>query len=378
MRINQNIEKNTLLLYNQETKTHRVVTMQIFEERGKPMKALFGKAPFQLLWKEVPLPPLQSNQVLVRVKAGGICGTDLHFLRHNSNWTPLGHEAVGIIEKVGEGISDVHVGDSVIVENHAACGICRQCKNGHPQHCENITTYMSDQAGFSDYLVVRHDMVHKYDEKQFDITCACLAEPLTVALDITLRADITFNDEVVVFGPGPIGLMIVRLAKLHGARRIFLVGSNASTPRGFYRLEVGRQMGAEVLLSYEKENVVEEILSLVPQGVDRVIVTAPPKTITDAIKIIRFGGIIAFNGIEFGPGSRITFDANEFHFKKLELRASHAIPNHYFPIAIDFLNQGVIDPKLLLSHVFHWEEVEKAFQTSVNPQEKTIKVVITL
>ncbi|MGQ9472917.1 MAG: zinc-binding dehydrogenase [Candidatus Caldatribacteriaceae bacterium] len=83
--------------------------------------------------------------------------------------------------------------------------------------------------------------------------------------------------------------MVVRLAKLHGARRIFLVGSNASTPRGLYRLEVGRQMGAEVLLSYEKENVVEKILSLVPQGVDRVIVTAPPRIITEAIKIIRFG-----------------------------------------------------------------------------------------
>ncbi|MGQ9623345.1 MAG: zinc-dependent alcohol dehydrogenase [Candidatus Caldatribacteriaceae bacterium] len=346
--------------------------------QGVEKKALFGKSPFELRWQEVPPPRLEPNRVLVRVKAGGICGTDLHFLRHNTDWTPLGHEAVGVVEEIGEGVEGVQVGEPVIVENHAACRVCRQCKNGRPQHCENITTYMSDQAGFSDYLVVRFDMVHKYDEEKLDYVSACLAEPLTVALDVTLRAGISFNDEVAVFGPGPIGLMVVRLARLHGARRVFLVGSNSSTPRGSHRLEVGRRMGADVTLSYEEGNVVEEVLVLAPLGVDRVIVTAPPYTLVDAMKMTRFGGIIAFNGIEFGEGGRVTFDANEFHFKKLELRASHAIPNHYFPIALDLLNRGVIGPKLILSHVFGWEGAEKAFQTLLDPQERAVKVVITL
>ncbi len=91
-------------------------------------------------------------------------------------------------------------------------GDVSSAKMDAPQYCENLTTYMSDQAGFSDYLVVRYDMVHHYDPKQLELTHACLAEPLTVALDVTLRADLELNDEVVVFGPGPIGLMAVKIA----------------------------------------------------------------------------------------------------------------------------------------------------------------------
>jgi L-iditol 2-dehydrogenase len=237
------------------------------------VKVLFGKSPFQLQWRDAPVPKPQSGQVLVRIEAGGICGTDLHFLRNNEDWTPLGHE-------------------------------------------------------------------------------------------------------VVVFGPGPIGLMVVRLAKLQGARRVFLVGSKRSTPRGAYRLELGKQMGADLILCYEENDVVGEILNAIPKGADRVIVTAPPKTITDAIQVSRFGGIVAFNGIEYGEGSQITFDANEFHFKKLQLRASHAIPNHYFPIAIDLLNRHDLPLEALLSHVFPFNEAEKAFQIASSQQEKVLKVVL--
>lgn len=340
------------------------------------MKALFGKSPFQLQWRDALVPQPQLGQVLVRVEAGGICGTDLHFLRNNEDWTPLGHEVVGTIEQIGENVDDSLIGKSVIVENHAACGVCKQCKNGRSLYCENLTTYMTDQAGFSEYLVVRQDMVHVYDKKLLDSLHASLAEPLTVALDITLRAELELNDEVVVFGPGPIGLMVVGLAKLQGARRVFLVGSSQSTPRGSYRLNLGKQIGADLTLSYEANDVVGEILSVVPKGVDRIIVTAPPKTITDAIQISRFGGIIAFNGIEYGEGSQITFDANEFHFKKLQLRASHAIPNHYFPIAIDLLNRHSFPLEALLSHVFSFKEVEKAFKTASNQQDQVVKVVL--
>ena len=340
------------------------------------MKALFGKAFFQLQWRDLPVPKPQLGQVLVKVEAGGICGTDLHFLRNNEDWTPLGHEVVGTIEQIGEGVDDFLIGKSVIVENHAACGICKQCKNGRSLYCENLTTYMSDQAGFSEYLVVRQDMVHLYDKKQLDLLHACLAEPLTVALDVTLRAEPELNDEVVVFGPGPIGLMVVRLVKLRGARRVFLVGSNRSTPRGAHRLELGNQMGADLTLSYEEDNIVSKIMSTVPTGVDRVIITAPPKTIIDAIKISRFGGIIAFNGIEYGMGSQITFDANEFHFKKLQLRASHAIPNHYFPIAIDLLNRCDLPLEALISHVLPFEEAEKAFRIASDQQKPVVKVIL--
>ncbi|MFQ6059633.1 MAG: zinc-binding dehydrogenase [Anaerolineae bacterium] len=341
------------------------------------MRSLWGKAPFQFQMRELPTPEPGPGEVVVKVAACGICGTDLHFLRHNEGWTPLGHEVAGTIAAVGPYVKRWRGGEAVIVENHTACGVCEQCKNGRALYCQNLTTYMEDRAGFADYLRVREDMVQAYDAEALTPRQAALAEPLTVALDVLQRADPDLNDEVAVFGPGPIGLMVTRLAKLRGARRVFLTGSNRSTPRGRHRLEVGRQMGADVVLADAEDDVVAEIKAAVPQGVDRVLVTAPPRTLRQAFEVARFGAIIGFIGIEFGEGGKVTFDANAFHFKKLQLRASHAIPNHYFPLALDLLARRAVDPQALLTHTFPLAEAERAFQMAINPEEEVVKVVIT-
>ncbi len=340
------------------------------------MRSLWGQASFQFELRDSPIPEPGPDEVVVKVAACGICGTDLHFLRHNGAWTPLGHEVAGTITAVGSNVARWQGGEAVAVENHVGCGVCRQCKNGRALYCENLTTYMEDRAGFADYLRVRADMVHQYDPTALSPPQAALTEPLTVALDLLQRADPDFNDEVAVFGPGPIGLMLTRVTKLRGARRVFLTGSNRSTPRGQYRLEIGQQMGADVLLAAAEEDIVAAIKSAVPQGVDRVLVTSPPRTLLPAFEIACFGGIIGLIGIEFGAGAELTFDVNAFHFKKLQLRASHAIPNHYFPMALDLLARRAVDPELIVSHTFSLNEYEQAFQTLTDPQQPVSKVVI--
>jgi L-iditol 2-dehydrogenase len=340
------------------------------------MRSLWGKAPFQFRLWDLPMPEPDPGEVVVKVAACGICGTDVHFLRHNEDWTPLGHEVVGTIVAVGPHVARWQGGEAVIVENHTGCGVCEQCKNGRARYCKTLTTYMDDRAGLADYLRVRADMVQVYDAKALTPRQAALAEPLTVALDLLHRADLELNDEVAVFGPGPIGLMLTRLAKLRGARRVFLTGSNRSTPRGRHRLEVGRQMGADVVLADAEHDIVAEIKAAVPQGVDRVLVTAPPRTLLQAFEIARFGAIIGLIGIEFGEGGEVTFDVNAFHFKKLQLRASHAIPNHYFPMALDLLARRVVNSDPLISHVFALDEYEDAFRTLTDPQQAAGKVII--
>jgi L-iditol 2-dehydrogenase len=121
---------------------------------------------------------------------------------------------------------------------------------------------------------------------------------------------------------------------------------------------------------------VTEITAAVPHGVDRVLVTAPPPTLLQAFEIARFGAIIGFIGIDLGEGRMVTFDANAFHFKKLQLRASHAIPNHYFPMALDLLARRVVNPDLLVSHTFSLDEYESAFRVLADPQQEAVKVVI--
>jgi L-iditol 2-dehydrogenase len=338
------------------------------------MRALWGKAPFQFDLREIPTPTPGIGEVLVQVDGCGICGTDLHFLRAmNRDWTPLGHELSGRVEEVGTGVSRLHAGDAVIVENNTGCGVCDACKNGESRYCRSIWTFMNDQAGLGDYICVPEASLQKYN----DLTPiqACLAEPLTVAIDVTLRADIPFNSEVAIWGAGPIGIMACQIAKLRGARRVFLVGSPRDNLRNRFRLELGSEYGADVTISGD-ENAVEEIRRATIDGVDRVLMTAPPSAIPDALRVCRFGGIVALIGLEERAGEIVELDINAFHFQKLQLRASHAIPNHYFPIALDLLARRVINPDRLITHVFQLDDYHRAFEIANHPDEQVGKVVI--
>ena len=135
-------------------------------------------------------------------------------------------------------------------------------------------------------------------------------------------------------------------------------------------------MGADVVLAEGDDDIAAEILRAAPQGVDRVLVTAPPRTLPLAFEIARFGAIIGLIGIEFGTGGKVTFDANAFHFKKLQLRASHAIPNHYFPMALDLLGRRVVDPGLLTTHTFALDDHAAAFGALTDPEEPAVKVIV--
>ena len=111
-------------------------------------------------------------------------------------------------------------------------------------------------------------------------------------------------------------------------------------------------------------------------GVDRVLVTAPPTAIPEALRVCRFGGIVALIGLEERAGETVVLDINAFHFQKLQLRASHAIPNHYFPIALDLLARRVINTDRLITHTFHLNDFQRAFETATEPDERVGKVII--
>ena len=137
-------------------------------------------------------------------------------------------------------------------------------------------------------------------------------------------------------------------------------------------------MGADLVLAEAEDDLVGEIRRAVPLGLDRVLVTAPPRTLPLAFEIARFGAIIGLIGIEMGRGASVTFDVNAFHFKKLQLRASHAIPNHYFPIALDLLARRVVDPDCLVSDVFPLDQYAAAFEALTAPDRPGVKVVMTV
>ncbi|MBT9150853.1 MAG: Sorbitol dehydrogenase [candidate division WS2 bacterium] len=334
------------------------------------MKAAFVKVPFQFEIREVEIPRPGDDEILVKVKACGVCGTELHISRYLArDWMPFGHEVVGEVVELGRSVRTSKKGDKVVIENATFCGICEVCKNGKVEFCENPHT-LNGKGGFAEYICVHKNSLYPFEGLSFKE--AVLAEPLTVALDLTGVSDISLNSDVAIFGPGSIGLMAVKLARLRGARKVYLTGLSEDKAR----LRMGKELGADKTIEVNKIDLVKFMKKEFPKGMDRVLVTSPPKTLLDAIQIAGYGGIVSFIGIELGEGSKITFDVNEFHFKKLQMRASYAVPNLMFPKALDLLKRKVIDAQKLITHSFDLEHIEEAIKTVIQKREEVIKVAV--
>jgi L-iditol 2-dehydrogenase len=197
---------------------------------------------------------------------------------------------------------------------------------------------------------------------------ACLQEPLGVAIDLVRLADIKPSSNVLIIGQGPIGLMATALVRRAGARRLFATGP-ASRPR---RLELAKQFGAD-----ETFDSLQTPLSKFAYGceIDRILVTAPPRALPEAFEIASKGGIISYIGIAWGAGAKVTFDADAFHFKKLQLRASFASPALYGPEALRCLREGVVDGQALISHRFPLSQMQEAMDVA-RTDPGAVKVVV--
>ncbi|HBC87659.1 MAG TPA: hypothetical protein DCZ94_11940 [Lentisphaeria bacterium] len=195
---------------------------------------------------------------------------------------------------------------------------------------------------------------------------ASLQEPLGVSIDMVRLTDINLNSNVLLIGAGPIGLMAVALAKRQGARKIFV----CQRKRRKARCQIALDFGADKIIEPEE-------LEKYDFGckIDRIMVTSAPDTIGTAAKIACKGGIITFIGLGFGEKEKISLDGNAFHFKKLQLRASFASPAMFGPMAIEYLEKGIIDGKRLISHTFPLAELAKGMEVAAKDLD-AVKVVI--
>jgi L-iditol 2-dehydrogenase len=335
------------------------------------MRAHFVKVPLNFELRDVSLEPLAPDEALVAVRACGVCGWDvLVATQVAADWSGIGHEFAGQVVEVGSGVTAFRPGDAVVAENSTYCGICRHCKNGDVVHCTNLYHYLSPGA-FADLLKVKAQSLVEIGD--LDYETAALAEPLTVAIDLVEAAEIPFAGSVAVFGPGPIGLMAARVAQLAGASKVYLTGYAHSRRRW----EVARKLGIDELIFVDQVDVREFLRSREPDGVDRVLVTTPPATVSEAIAITRFGGIIAYDGIKFDESGTITFDGNDFHFRRLQLRGVHSIPNLGWPKALDLLRRRLIDPADFISHRFGFDEVPEAVMLAAKNRTDTVKVMVS-
>lgn len=335
---------------------------------------LFGRKGMSLEFREAVLADPDFNDVIVKVLACGVCGTDLNYLKQwEGEAMPLGHEIAAEVVAVGKGVATVRPGDTVVVEDCTLCGVCPECKNGRSDLCRNLFG-LDGQSGMGQYLRVRHQSLVKYSG--LDAVTACLTEPLTVCLNAVLAAEIPLGGSVAVLGCGPLGLMCARLARLQGAATVVMTEFDTQSPLGRARAALALKMGADLVVDAIRENVEETVRAHCPEGVDRVIVSAPPRSILDALKIVRYGGLIAFFGLHFGGQNKIEVDINHLVFNKISLRPVFGEPAINFNRSLALLKAGVIPTDDFITHRFGPHDAGRVLQAMVDGTEPVVKAVM--
>jgi L-iditol 2-dehydrogenase len=347
------------------------------------MKAAFLKAPFQVEFRDLAEPEPDLGQVLLRPKLVGICGTDIQHARHlATDWERFGHEAVAEVIGVGPGVDDLEVGTTVACQVRAACGYCRGCLMGRMHDCENGTRARCLEF-FSERVAVDRRSV--WPVIGLSDRAAVLLEPMGMAFDINRLANVGLESSVAIVGPGPIGLMAIRIAHLRGARRIFVVGTAADRPR----FTLCKDLGASSVVCADDGDPVRAILELTDGvGVDAVMNTASIASVPDSLLMCRFGGIVVFMGEAatswggqrpkrgaVGPGA-VPIDVNWIHHNRLELRGSWAVPNSLLPLGTQLLADGAFPIDAIVNKIFDWNDLASALRSVAERRDGVVKAAV--
>lgn len=270
------------------------------------MKALvkYDNTPECVEIREVPVPELTPDQVLLKVHAVGICGSDLEMYHHSITFevsppVVLGHEFSGVIERVGENVRGFKPGDRVVSETAAyVCGECVQCRTGSYNLCSNRLGFgVKINGADAPYVAVRQGILHHVPDN-VDLADAALTEPLCVAYNaLVVKSRIRPGDTVVVLGPGAIGLMATQVARVCGAANIVLAG----LPRDRRRLDTGRGLGATHTVDLSTDDIGDLVSGLTGGvGADLVVDAAgPAATVKLAMELVKRNGQIT--KIAWGP-----------------------------------------------------------------------------
>jgi len=265
--------------------------------------------------QQVPIPEIGLRDVLIRVRAASICGTDLHIYRWD-RWSarrihpPLvfGHEFCGLVEKIGGEVTAVRPGDFVSAEMHVACGQCHQCRTGQSHICQNVRIIGIDANGcFAEFVKVPESNVWKIDAG-IPVDYAAILDPLGNAVHTVLAGEIA-GLSVAITGCGPIGLFAIAIAKACGAHPIF-----ATEPEPFRR-KLAQKMGATLVINPRETDPVAELLKQTGgEGTDVVLeMSGHPNAVRQAFQMLRRGGRISLLGI---PSKPLELDlANDIIFK---------------------------------------------------------------
>lgn len=342
----------------------------------KMMAAVLNK-PFEVEIKTVPIPEIASDEVLIKIMAVGVCGSDVHYYEHGrigryivEKPLILGHECAGIIAAIGEKVTRFKIGDRVAVEPGVSCGRCDLCKEGKYNLCKDVQFLATPpvDGAFVQYLKHREDYVFPIpDHLSFEE--ASLNEPFSVGIHAARRANLKPASTVAVMGLGPVGLMTIAAAKAFGARQI--IASDLEP----IRLEAARKLGATHVINARELNHVDEIMKFTSGiGVDAAFETAGnPKTLQAAMSSLKRAGKLLIIGLP--QQDEVLLNVPMIADKEMDIYGIFRYANTYAQ-GIDFLAAGISDYKALITDRYPLEKAAEALERSRTNKSGSIKVMV--
>ena len=340
----------------------------------KMMKAQVVEAPNKMVYKDVPVPSINKDEVLVKVHYCGICGSDWSIFtgKYAAEKLPLivGHEFWGVVEELGENVIGLKVGDRVAVDLCLCCGTCYFCRRGDGLLCQTFTQLgIHTNGGFAEYVKAPGKNCYVIPDEISDYDAAFI-EPLTTTIQASKRMGCELGSSVVVIGDG-LGILHASMAKLRGATPVILIGDNAG------RLEIAKQMGIDYCINIkETADVVGKVFELTNGiGADYVIeAVGLSKTYEQAFDMLRRGGKLEAFGI-CAEDDKASLSPFAFVLGEKKVSGSCAGIGNDWGIAIDLLKYKRIDPSPMCSMVVPLSELESALN-ELRTNNKLVKVLV--
>lgn len=337
------------------------------------MKTIVIRKPGEIIIEKREIPTITENQVLIKVKVAGICGSDVHIFHGKNAFATyprvVGHEFAGEIVDLGKNVKHLSKGMHVVADPVIACGKCAPCLSGRPNVCRSLKVMgVHQDGGFQEYVAVNAEQIYPI-ANTLPWKIAATVEPFSIGAQVAHRGRLSASDTVLICGAGPIGLIILQVAKMIGAR-VAIMDIVES------RLKKAKYMGADLTIHGKEKDFVQELMNFTKGDGATLIYEATGNTkilsrcIREAV----------------APAGRIVvlgFTTEEFPIRQVDIMSRELeiigtrLNNHRFPEVINWFKKGKVHPLEIITNVFPAEKAEEAFTIGAKHPESVLKVILS-